>query len=91
MEIEISNCKRKNKLTKRKCIKCGKIEFPKTIRFSSPLCRDCQIANNSTKVRKEKRKKLRKEHRCIWCKEKVKPVITYPQFCPKHKPKRNGK
>ena len=37
--------------------------------------------------RKEQRHKLRKEHRCIWCKKKVKPVITYPQFCEEHSEK----
>lgn len=34
--------------------------------------------------RKKQRIKLRKEHRCIWCKKKVKPVITYPYLCDKH-------
>ena len=36
--------------------------------------------------RKKQRHKLRAEHRCIWCKKKVKPVITYPQFCKEHNP-----
>jgi len=39
------------------------------------------------KWRKEQRHKLRKEHRCIWCKKKVKPVITYPQSCEEHSEK----
>ncbi len=34
--------------------------------------------------KRNNRHKLRKEHRCIWCKKKVKPVTTYPQFCQKH-------
>lgn len=41
--------------------------------------------------RKERRHKLRAEHRCIWCKKKVKPVITYPQFCEKHSQKNRNK
>lgn len=36
---------------------------------------------------KERRHKLRAEHKCIICAEKIKPVIIYHQFCPKHKPK----
>lgn len=36
---------------------------------------------------KIRRHQLRKEHRCIVCGKKVKPVINYPQVCPKHKPK----
>jgi len=40
---------------------------------------------------KERRHQLRKEHRCIVCKIKVKPVISYHQFCPKHKPKSKQK
>ena len=32
--------------------------------------------------RKKQRQKLRKEHRCVWCKKKVKPI--YPQFCEEH-------
>lgn len=40
---------------------------------------------------KNKRKKLREEHRCIWCKKKVKPIITYPQFCEEHNPKNRKK
>jgi len=36
--------------------------------------------------RTKQRHQLRKEHRCIWCKKKVKPIITYPQFCEEHNP-----
>lgn len=32
----------------------------------------------------KRRHELRKQHRCIWCKKKVKPKITYPQFCKEH-------
>ncbi len=37
-------------------------------------------------VRKEKRAK----HICIYggCKEKIKPIPVYPQYCRKHKPKK---
>lgn len=37
--------------------------------------------------RKKQRHKLRKEHRCIWCKKKVKPITFYPQFCEEHSQK----
>ncbi len=40
--------------------------------------------NNERK--KEKRWELKKQHKCIWCKVKVKPIITYPQFCEEHNP-----
>lgn len=42
-----------------------------------------------TNWRKNQRHKLRKEHRCIWCKRKVKPLITYPQHCKKHRKRAN--
>jgi len=41
----------------------------------------------------EKRRKVwrekRAKHICIYggCKEKIKPILVYHQFCPKHKPK----
>jgi len=38
--------------------------------------------------RNKYRKKLRKEHRCTWCRKKVKPKIVYPQFCKEHSQKR---
>jgi len=41
--------------------------------------------------RKNQRQKLRAEHRCIWCKKKVKPIITYPQFCKEHNQKNRNK
>ncbi len=37
--------------------------------------------------RKRERQRLRKEHRCTWCKKKVKPKVTYPQFCEEHSEK----
>jgi len=37
---------------------------------------------------KERRHKLRAQHRCIICGVKIKPIIVYHQFCPKHKPKK---
>ena len=37
--------------------------------------------------RNKRRHKLKKEHRCIWCKKKVEKVITYPQFCKEHSQK----
>ena len=38
------------------------------------------------KWNKNRRRKLRAEHKCICCKKKVKPVTTYPQFCEEHNP-----
>ena len=53
--------------------------------------RECKRHNTMkkhNKKRREKRKKLRTEHRCIICGEKVKPIIVYHQYCKKHKPKK---
>ena len=41
---------------------------------------------DNIKKNKKRRHELRKEHRCIICAKKVKPTITYHQYCPKHKP-----
>ena len=49
------------------------------------LRRQREIKQNIS--RREQRKKLRAEHRCIICKKKVKPVIVYHQYCSDHKPK----
>ena len=43
---------------------------------------------NYVKLHREKRQKLRSENRCIICGKKVKPIIVYHQYCPKHKPKK---
>jgi len=50
-------------------------------------CAKIQRKKHQFLKNKERRHKLRKEHKCIICKEKIKPVIIYNQFCPKHKQK----
>ncbi len=40
------------------------------------------------KWRRNQRRKLRLDHRCIICKKKVKPIIVYHQYCKNHKPKK---
>ena len=36
--------------------------------------------------------KKRKDHVCIYtgCKTKIKPILVYPQYCHKHKPKKKA-
>ncbi|MFQ5531663.1 MAG: hypothetical protein ACE5ES_03555 [Candidatus Nanoarchaeia archaeon] len=63
-----------------KCI-CGNHNY------HSKACKHRRRLDYLNQKNKERRKRLRAEHRCIWCKKKVKPVITYPQFCEAHSQK----
>ena len=77
-----------------KCENCGKIfdnyyllktrwrEFNCTTKCARESRRKYQVLKN-----KERRHRLRKEHRCIICAKKIKPIIVYHQFCLEHKPK----
>ncbi|MCK4239590.1 MAG: hypothetical protein KAX33_10735 [Candidatus Lokiarchaeota archaeon] len=53
-------------------------------------CLSYQRAQKVNKWRREKRRKLRAEHRCIICGRKVKPIIVYHQYCSDHKPKQKN-
>ena len=75
------------------CENCGKPfnNAYKTQRWTKIGCsRKCQRIlcdkKNFLKA-KERRHRLRAEHKCIVCGIKVKPKIVYHQFCSKHKPK----
>jgi len=76
-----------------KCENCGKSfnNYYKKTRWRKIACsRECaRILRRKFQVlkNKERRHKLREEHRCIICGRKVKPIIVYPQYCFKHKPK----
>ena len=39
--------------------------------------------------KRKRRKRLREEHRCIWCMKKVEPIIKYPQYCEEHRKRAN--
>ena len=50
-------------------------------------CRTKQFYKELSEYKRKKRMELRKQHRCIWCQKKVKPITTYPQFCKEHNEK----
>jgi|TARA_Y100000310_G_scaffold3308_1_gene4226 hypothetical protein len=56
--------------------------------YHSGECRHRKKLDYLNKRKREERKKLRLELKCIWCKKKVKPIIVYPQYCEDHKPKK---
>ena len=52
---------------------------------------ECKRHKRNEQRRRWKRarfKKLRAEHRCVWCLKKVKAVTYYPQFCEEHNEKK---
>ena len=76
------------------CEVCGKKfdNYYKRGRFVEKACsRSCVRKlrlKEYIKINREKRHKLRAEHKCIICAKEIKPIIVYHQFCPKHKPKK---
>ena len=75
------------------CVICGNSfnnAYRKTRLLSQTCSRPCRTKlfyRNLKEYKRKQRNELRKQHRCIWCKKKVKPVTTYPQFCEEHNEK----
>ena len=59
----------------RKCEWCGRETMKK---------RFCCGGHRSSAWRKKYRKQMKKEHKCIDCGIKLKPVLVYHIRCPKH-------
>lgn len=53
--------------------------------YHTPVCRRHKRRILVNRWRRARNKKLREEHRCIYCGKKVKPIITYPQYCNYHR------
>jgi hypothetical protein len=55
----------------------------------TPDCRRQARRQRYYAKRKQVRAEKRRKHICTYsnCSEVIKPVMTYPQFCPRHKPK----
>jgi len=79
-----------------KCENCGKEfnNFYRKTRWTkigcSRLCQNTLKRKFYNQIKKERRHKLRAEHKCIVCATIIKPIIVYPRCCEKHKPKKKN-